>query len=309
MQWVLVATLPGVAAQIYFFGWKILLNIVLCVIACVSFEALALRLRRRDIRASLVDCSAIVTAALLGITLPPDASWWLAPIGSAFAILLAKHAYGGLGQNLFNPAMVGYALLLVSFPISMTQWSAPLGAGAVDGTTMATALHVVRENHGQLMADLWKHEPQIGTWGGRGWEWINLGFLAGGLFLLRKKYFTWHAPIGMLATIALCATFFYDGGSSASGGSPIFHLLSGATMVGAFFIVTDPVTSPTTRLGRLLAGILVGALTCLLRYASSYPDGIAFAILLMNFATPLLDQYTQPRVIGHLKRKLLRERQ
>lgn len=307
MQWVMLALLPGVAAQIWYFGWGTLVNIVLCAASCAAYEALALYLRQRDIRTGLTDGSAIITAVLIGVALPTQATWWLAPVACAVAILLGKHAYGGLGHNLFNPAIAGYAFLLVCFPAEMTQWPAPRGAGAVDGTTMATALHVVRENHSQLFIDLMQREPQMGSWGGHGWEWVNIGFLAGGLFLLHRKFFTWHAPVGMLVALAICAALFHDNGSSASGGSPIFHLFSGATMLGAFFIVTDPVTSPTTRLGRLLAGMLVGVLVYLLRHASQYPEGIAFAVLLMNMATPLLDHYTQPRVLGHEQRRARRE--
>lgn len=310
MRWVLLALLPGVVAQTYFFGWGTLLNIVLCALGCLASETFALFLRKTPashIRNTLMDLSALITAVLLGVALPAGAPWWIPLLGSVFAILLAKHAYGGLGQNLFNPAMAGYAFLLLSFPLAMTQWPAPLGVGnvggaldgALDGTTMATALHVVRENQSLLMADLWQRQPLMGTWGGRGWEWVNIGFLAGGLLLLHRKLFSWHGPLAMLATLAFCSAIFYDNGSSASGGSPLFHLFSGATMVGAFFILTEPVTSPTTARGRLLAGALVGALTYLLRHASSYPDGVAFAILLMNFAAPLLDRYTQPRVMGH----------
>lgn len=309
MLWVLLAMLPGVLAQTYFFGWGTLLNILLCAVGGIASETFALFLRKtpiNHIRSTLSDLSALITAVLLGIAIPAGAPWWIPLLGSAFAILLAKHAYGGLGQNLFNPAMAGYAFLLLSFPLAMTQWPAPLGIGAVDGNldgmTMATALHVVRENQSLLMVDLWQRQPLLGMWGGRGWEWVNIGFLAGGLMLLHRKIFSWHAPLSMLATLAFCSVIFFDNGSSASGGSPVFHLFSGATMVGAFFILTEPVTSPTTPRGRLLAGVLVGALTYLLRHTSSYPDGIAFAILLMNFAAPLLDQYTQPRVMGHARK-------
>jgi electron transport complex protein RnfD len=305
MRWVLLAMAPGVIAQSYFFGWGTLLNLLLCAIGCAGCEALALHWRGRDIRNGLFDLSALITAVLLSLALPTAAPWWLPLLGSAFAILLVKHAFGGLGQNVFNPAMAAYVFLLLSFPLAMTQWPAPIGVAA-DGTTMATALHVVRENQSQLMADLYRRQPLLGAWGGRGWEWINIGFLAGGLVLLHRKIFTWHAPLGMLAALVFCAALFNDGGSSASGGSPIFHLFSGATMVGAFFIVTEPVTSPSPPRGRLLAGILVGALTYLLRHTSSYPDGVAFAVLLMNFAAPLIDQYTQPRAPGQrsLRRKV-----
>ena len=173
-----------------------------------------------------------------------------------------------MGYNPFNPAMVGYVILLISFPVQMTSWAAPHTLEQVpgildalracflpstfDGATMATPLDVLRQNDSLLMEDLWAQNPQFGRWGGVGWEWVNIAFLAGGAWLLYKRIFTWHAPLAMLAALALMAALFYDGGSSASGGSPLFHLLSGATMFGAFFIVTDPVTSAVSLRGRLI---------------------------------------------------------
>ena len=228
-----------------------------------------------------------------------------------------------MGYNPFNPAMVGYVVLLISFPVEMTTWAAPRQAFAgelpslldsisvlfvgreaiavftVDGITMATPLDMVKQNNSLLIEDLWQQSPQFGQWGGLGWEWANLGFLAGGLFLLSQRVFTWHAPISMLISLTVVSALFYDGGSSASGGSPLFHLLSGATMLGAFFIVTDPVTSAVSIKGRMIYGALIGLLLYLIRVWGNYPDAIAFAVLLMNFAAPLLDYYTQPRTYGH----------
>lgn len=324
MQLVLAATLPGVFALTWWFGFGTLVNILWASIAALGCEALALKLRRRPIGFYLRDGSALVTAVLLAIALPPGSPWWLILIGVAFAILIAKHLYGGLGYNPFNPAMIGYVVLLVSFPVEMTRWLAPLGAGelatpgpldalllslealdgaAVDALTMATPLDLVTQNDSLLMADLWRQNRQFGQWGGRGWEWVNLAFLAGGLFLLQQRVFTWHAPVAMLAALAVMAALFHDGGSAASGGSPLFHLLSGATMFGAFFIVTDPVTSAVSTRGRLIYGALIGVLVYLIRHWGNYPDAIAFAVLLMNFAAPLLDYFTQPRVYGHQRQR------
>jgi electron transport complex protein RnfD len=168
-----------------------------------------------------------------------------------------------------------------------------------DGATMATPLDVVRQNSSLLINDLWAQNPQFGLWAGVGWEWVNIAFLAGGLWLLYKRVFTWHAPVAMLAALALMAALFYDGGSSASGGSPLFHLLSGATMFGAFFIVTDPVTSAVSLRGRLIYGALIGVLIYIIRVRGNYPDAVAFAVLIMNFAAPFIDYYTQPRTYGH----------
>lgn len=327
MMLVLAATLPGVAAMTWFFGFGTLVNIAWACVVALACEVLALQLRRRPVGFYLRDGSALVTAVLLAIALPPAAPWWLILIGVAFAILIAKHLYGGLGYNPFNPAMIGYVVLLISFPVEMTRWPAPLGAmegglpgvtaesvlgplaalqqflgiatSSIDAYTMATPLDVLKQNTSLLMADLRQQNPQFGRWGGTGWEWANLGFLAGGLFLLYRRVFTWHAPIAMLAALTIMAALFYDGGSAASGGSPLFHLFAGATMFGAFFIVTDPVTSAVSTRGRLIYGATIGVLVYVIRHWGNYPDAIAFAVLLMNFAAPLLDHYTQPRVYGH----------
>lgn len=315
MQQVLLATVPGIIVLTYFFGFGTLVNIVWGGILAVAFEALALALRGRPPGFFLKDCSALVTSTLLCIALPPYAPWWLVAVGVASSILLAKHLYGGLGYNPFNPAMVGYVVLLISFPLQMTAWAPPRGLGEVpglldalqacflpasyDAVTMATPLDVLKQNNSLLIEDLWVQEAQFGRWAGIGWEWVNIAFLLGGAWLLYRRIFTWHAPVAMLASMALLAAIFYDGGSSASGGSPLFHLLSGATMLGAFFIITDPVSSAVSNRGRLIYGALIGALVYIIRVRGNYPDALAFAVLIMNFAAPFIDNYTQPRTYGH----------
>lgn len=316
MRRVLIATVPGVIALTWFFGFGTLVNIIWASLVAVACEALALTLRRKPLGFYLQDYSALVTATLLGIALPPYAPWWLIAIGVASAILMAKHLYGGLGYNPFNPAMVGYVVLLISFPVQMTAWAPPRGLGETpgllqalqacfipaqyDAVTMATPLDIVRQNNSLLLEDLWR-DPLFGRWAGIGWEWVNLAFLAGGLWLLYRRVFSWHAPVAMLASLGLMAALFYDGGSSASGGSPLFHLLSGATMFGAFFIVTDPVSSAVSVRGRLIFGALVGTLVYLIRAWGNYPDAVAFAILVANFSAPFIDHYSQPRSYGHSK--------
>lgn len=319
MQTVLLATLPGIIVLTHFFGFGTIVNILWgCIVALVC-EALALKLRGRPLGFYLGDFSAVVTAFLLCIALPPYSPWWLIAVGIASAILLAKHLYGGMGYNPFNPAMAGYVVLLISFPVQMTSWAPPITAGEVpgiiealkacflpaafDGATMATPLDVLRQNNSLLMEDLWAANPQFGRWGGIGWEWVNIAFLAGGAWLLYKRIFTWHAPVAMLLALAAMAALFYDGGSSGSGGSPLFHLLSGATMFGAFFIVTDPVTSAVSVRGRLIYGALIGVLIYTIRVRGNYPDAVAFAVLIMNFAAPFIDYYTQPRTYGHAKKE------
>ncbi|MDG1386859.1 MAG: electron transport complex subunit RsxD [Halioglobus sp.] len=319
MQNVLLATVPGVIVLTHFFGFGTLVNIIWASILALAFEALALRLRKRPLGFYLGDYSALVTAVLLGIALPPYSPWWLIAVGIASSILLAKHLYGGLGYNPFNPAMVGYVVLLISFPVQMSSWAAPRGVGELpglldalqacftpgnfDAVTMATPLDLLKQNNSLLMDDLWQQNAQFGRWAGIGWEWASLAFLAGGLWLLYQRVFTWHAPVAMLVALALTAALFYDGGSSASGGSPLFHLLSGATMFGAFFIITDPVSSAVSTRGRLVFGALIGLLVYLIRVYGNYPDAVAFAVLIMNFAAPFIDQYTQPRSYGHAARR------
>lgn len=315
MQNVLLALIPGVIVLTHFFGFGTLVNIIWGCTLAIAFESLALVLRGRPPIFYLKDLSAVVTAALLCIALPPYSPWWLIAVGIACAILIAKHFYGGLGYNPFNPAMVGYVVLLISFPLQMTAWSPPQGEAdlpgfmqalqacftpaSFDGVTMATPLDILRQNNGMLIKDLWKQTPQFGRWAGLGWEWANIAFLAGGVWLLYQRIFTWHAPVAMLASLGLMASLFYDGGSSASGGSPLFHWLSGATMLGAFFIVTDPVTSAVSLRGRLIYGALIGILIYLIRVWGNYPDAVAFAVLIMNFAAPFIDYYTQPTSYGH----------
>ncbi|NKI16296.1 electron transport complex subunit RsxD [Spongiibacter sp. KMU-166] len=324
MRLVLLATLPGIVSLTWFFGFGTLVNILWASLFALAFEALALKLRRRPLAFYLSDCSALVTAFLLAIALPPAAPVWLIAVGIGFAILICKHMYGGMGYNPFNPAMAAYVLLLISFPVDMTNWLAPRGAISVaelpgpidallrslgaastqfDAVTMATPLDLLKQNDALLLDDLWAQSPQFGQFAGLGWEWANVGFLLGGLYLLYRRVFTWHAPVSMLASLTVIAALFYDGGSSASGGSPLFHLLSGATMFGAFFIVTDPVTSAVSNRGRVFYGAVIGILVYTIRSWGNYPDAVAFAVLLMNFAAPFIDHYTQPRTYGHKPRQ------
>lgn len=316
MRTVLLATLPGVIALSYYFGAGIIVNVVFGGLVAVLCEALALILRKQAIKPYLSDYSALVTSTLLCIALPPYAPWWLLLIGVSFSILIAKHLYGGLGYNPFNPAMVGYVVLLISFPLQMSTWAAPLGIAdsvpglpealracfnpsSFDAQTMATPLDILRQNQGMLLSDLYASNPQFGAFQGIGWAAANGAFLLGGLFLLYKRVFTWHAPAAMLLALSLCALMFYDEGSSASGGSPLFHLFSGATMFGAFFILTDPVSSAVSNRGRLIFGALIGVLIYTIRVRGNYPDAVAFAVLIANFAAPFIDNYTQPKVYGH----------
>ena len=313
MLLVLAATLPGVIVLTWLYGAGTLINLCWASAVALGCEALMLKVRQRPVQFFLRDGSALVTAVLLALALPPYSPWWLTLIATGSAIVFGKQLYGGLGQNPFNPAMIGYVVALVSFPVEMTSWPVPhavgLGAGLQhilgiaalpDGWSQATALDVMKLNKSLTLDELWAN-PAFGHFGGIGSEVVNLAFLAGGLFLLHKRLFSWHAPVGMLAALAVMSLVFWNGSGSDSNGSPLFHLLSGATMLGAFFIVTDPVSSATSNLGRLIFGAGVGILIYVIRAWGGYPDGVAFAVLLMNLAAPTIDYYTRPRTYGHRK--------
>ena len=332
MQYVLFATIPGFVALSWNFGWGTAINIVIAATVALACESAIMALRKRPVTFYLRDCSALVTAVLLGLALPPLAPWWLVALGTFFAIAIAKHLYGGLGYNPFNPAMIGYVVLLISFPVEMTTWITPrellaegvalpglaeslqrvfgVAQAAADGYTGATPLDAFKHSTGMLVSQFYQQEAlfreaEVIAFG---WEWVNFGFLLGGVWLLYKRVFTWHAPVAMLTALALMAALFYDGGSSTSGGSPLMHLFTGATMLGAFFIVTDPVTSAASNRGRLIYGAGIGVLIYIIRVWGSYPDAVAFAVLLMNFAAPLLDNYTLPRTYGHNKSRKATEK-
>jgi len=293
---VLAALAPVLAVLVYLHGPRPVMLLVVAAVTALACEALAMRLRGRAARPALRDGSVLVTAALLALAVPPGLPWWLLVFGTAVAVLLAKHAYGGLGQNPFNPAMVGYAVLLVSFPLEMTQWPAP-GAGW-DAVTGATALDTLRTGlrESYTMQEILAG-PAFGRVGASGGEWVNLAALAGGLYLLARRVIRWHIPVAVLAGLAVPAALahLFDPGAYAGAA---FHLASGAAMLGAFFIATDPVSAATSDRGRLVYGAGIGLLTWIIRSWGGFPEGLAFAVLLMNLAAPLIDRYTVPRIHG-----------
>ncbi len=328
MRQVIYATLPGLAVLTWLFGWGTVINVLWAVVVALVSEALILKARARPVAFYLKDYSAVLTAVLLALALPPTSPWWLTLIAVSFAIVFGKQLYGGLGQNPFNPAMLGYVVVLISFPVEMTSWPAWRGieavvpdvqatlglvdglsrifmpsGGAIDGWTQATPLDVVKINSSLTMAELHASSPVFGQFAGYGWEWVSLAYLVGGAALLYKRIYSWHAPVGMLGALALMSLLFWNGSGSDSNGSPLFHLFSGATMLGAFFIVTDPVSGATSKLGRLIFGAGVGILVYVIRAWGGYPDAVAFAVLLMNLAAPTIDYYSTPRTYGHSKAK------
>jgi electron transport complex protein RnfD len=290
--------------------------LVIATLAALAAEAVMLHLQKKPQAIFLSDGSAIVTAWLIALTFPPLAPWWLVVTGTAFAIVVAKHLYGGLGQNPFNPAMVAFAVCIVAFPALMSQWpnlslelpfvdqvNVILGlAPRVDALSGATPLDAMKTalklgdgsvNVVQLLAN----QDIYGNFAGRGWEWVAAGYLLGGLWLWQRKLITWHVPVAFIgALVAISgALWLYQ---PAQFANPVFHLFSGGAMIGAFFIATDPVSGCTTPRGKLIFGAGAGLLAYIIRVFGGYPDGVAFAVLLMNLCAPLIDLLTQPRIFG-----------
>ncbi len=321
MRQVLYALCPGIVVYTWFFGTGMLMQILLASAFALLFETLMLKVRKQPLALFLNDGSAIVTAVLFALCLPPLAPWWIACIGMFFAIVITKHLYGGLGYNVFNPAMVGYAVVLISFPQAMTQWLppmaiAPVDIGFLDGlrsiltghlpagltwdaVTQATPLDAIRSSvaNGQTVAEA-RHLATFGDVGGRGWEWVANAYAAGGIWLIWQRVISWQVPTALIGSVFLLglAGFVLDPGSNPS---PLQHIFYGAVVLAAFFIATDPVSGCTSPHGRLIFGAGVGILTLIIRRWGAYPDGVAFAVLLMNMAAPLIDRYTRPRIYGH----------
>jgi electron transport complex protein RnfD len=320
---VILALTPGTLALIWYFGWGVAINMALATLFAVLAEAVALKLRGRPALPTLRDLSAVVTALLFALAVPPTLPWWLTLMGMVFAIGVAKQLYGGLGYNPFNPAMAGYVFLLVSYPLAMTSWlppqmladhhlgfldalrltftGSPPDGLSWDAITMATPLDEMRtELEQNRMIEEIRTSPLWGDYGGRGWEWVGNWFLLGGIYLLWRRVISWHIPVSMLAGLLLIAGFFWSLDPETHP-FPAFHMFSGGAVLGAFFIATDPVTSCTTRKGQLIFGASIGVLVFVIRSWGGYPDAVAFSVLLMNIAAPTIDYYTQPRVFGHGK--------
>jgi len=302
MRQVSYALALGVGAQVYFFGSSVLIQIFLACITGLITEALFLRLRGSEIKPSIVDGSVILTAILLAISIPSIAPWWIIVLGVSFAVIFGKQIFGGLGNNPFNPAMLGYAFLLISYPVQMTLWPAEylsLGQAAdvifglpnIDGLTGATSLDHLKT---QLTMGISIQELELNS---ISQLWINIGFLLGGIYLLLRRIIFWQIPVSLLLGVVVMSTalFLVDSNQFASS---LFHLVNGATMLAAFFIATDPVTASTTNSGRIIYGFLIGILIVIIRVFGGYPDAVAFAVLLLNITVPLIDFYTQPKVFG-----------
>ena len=302
MRQVIYALVLGVSASYVFFGWGVVIQILLGTISALVVEAVFVAMRGRQVLASISDGSAALTGILLAISIPAIAPWWVVVVGVAFAIIFGKQLYGGLGNNPFNPAMLGYAFLLISYPLQMTTWPVDfLSFSQVvdevfnlvnfDGISGATRLDDVKTSL-SLGSDIATLQVRSISQ-----AWINIGFLVGGVYLLARKIIFWHIPVAVLSGILIMALLISMFDSQQH--LPVQnHLILGGTMLGAFFIATDPVSASTTPKGRLIYGFLMGVLIVIIRAYGGYPDGIAFAVLLMNMMVPLIDQYTQPKVFG-----------
>lgn len=332
IMWMVAGALvPAAVFSVYTFGINALMVITVGVASAVISEAIYLRLLRKPVTVS--DGSAVITGLLLAMNVPPDVPLWVTGIGSAFSIIIAKQLFGGLGYNIFNPALAGRAFLMASWPVYMTtRWHhfSPLNvlsgnaaniAGlpntAYDTITQATPLGALKEIP-KILADLNITPEQfyttlfskdimkslfIGNTGGCVGETSAALLLLGGLFLLYKRIISWHIPVSYIGTVAIITAVYY-----ALTGSPyvtravLFHLLSGGLMLGAFFMATDMVTSPVTHGGMIIMGIGCGIITCVIRLFGGYPEGVSYSILLMNATVPLIDRFTKPRVFGTGKR-------
>lgn len=323
MLHVMLALVPAALAHVWYFGPGILFNLIVASVFCVGGEAMMMRARGRDPKLALLDCSALVTAVLLAFALPSLTPWWVTATGALFGVVVAKHLYGGIGFNIFNPAMAGYVVILVTFPMEMNLWVAPsMGdidyielnifqtlqytlTGALpdalgfDAISRATPLDAMQSGLRNLRTyEEIRAYPIMGDFGGRGWEWIGNAIACGGFWLLVKKIIRWQIPTGVFAGLLIPAGVMYiiDPGTNASPG---FYLFSGATILCAFFIATDPVSAATSPKGRFVYGLGIGLLIYIIRRWGAYADGVAFAVLLMNMATPAIDYVTRPAIVGH----------
>jgi electron transport complex protein RnfD len=300
---VIIALLPATFAGAWFFGARALLVAAVTVCACVCAEYVSRRIMGRE--SAIGDLSAAVTGLLLALNLPPGIELWMAAVGGAAAIILIKQIFGGIGQNFMNPALSGRVIMLISWGASMTRWAAPgwafaAAAGGVDAISSATPLALAKEcfRTGAGGALPGYADMLLGNVAGCIGETSAIAILIGGAYLLARKVITWHIPAAYIGTAAVMAWAFGGAGGAPFGGDPLYHLLGGGLMLGAFFMATDYSTSPMTKTGKIIMGAGCGVLTVVIRLYTGYPEGVSFSILIMNVVTPLIDRYTVPRVFG-----------
>ncbi len=279
MGGVLIALVPALIAATIVFGWYSLVLVAVCAAAAVVTEWVWMALRQKEAKAIVQDYSAALTGVLLAFTLPPTTPIWMAILGSVVAITIGKQIFGGLGFNIFNPALVGRAFLTASFPMAMTDW-------VLDGTSTATPLGGAAATNLELF---------LGTIGGSLGETSALALLLGGAYLLYKRLIDWRLPLGYLGAVVVLALLV--------GEDPIFHLLAGGLMLGAFYMLTDPVTSPLSRKGRWIYAVVAGIIVFMVRVWGDAPGGVLYSILIMNMAVPLLDRFLPDRIFGEVNAK------
>jgi electron transport complex protein RnfD len=304
---VIIALLPALAAGIAFFGWDALRLTLICVATCVISEFLTRKIMKRD--TGINDLSAVVTGILLALNLPPSLPGWMAVVGSLCAIVIAKQVYGGIGYNLFNPALVGRCVLLVSFPVAMTSWAVPNFLPVhLDATTMATPLGAWKTawSNGQTPSGYFEmftlKSLLVGNRPGCIGETSTLALLAGGAFLLWRRCISWHTPVAFIGSVALFAVILHQV-DPVRNLPPLYHVLSGGIFLGALFMATDMVTTPVTGRGMFIFGLGCGIITMIIRKWGGYPEGVSFSILIMNSLTPLINRFTRPRVFGHTRKE------
>lgn len=287
---VIIALVPASAAGIYFFGLRAAILIAVTVASCVVFEYLTRKALKRS--NTISDLSAVVTGLLLALNLPPELPLWMAIIGSLFAIVIVKQLFGGIGQNFLNPALAARAFLLISYGTKMTTWTQPSMNTVVDAVSFATPLGALKEG-GQLpeLIDMF-----IGRTGGSMGETSALALIIGGVYLLARGVITWHIPVIYIGSAGLFAWIL--GPEGIFTGDPLFNILAGGLMIGAIYMATDYTTSPMTVKGMVIYAAGCGILTILFRRYTNMPEGVSYAILLMNVAVPIIDRYTKPGRFG-----------
>ena len=311
MYGVIIAMLPAFFVSVYYFGFDAIKVNLIAIAACIFFEWLFQKVFIKG-KPTIVDGSAIVTGMLLAFNVPSNLPWWIIIIGALVAIGIAKMSFGGLGNNPFNPALVGRVFLLISFPVQMTSWPkiSVLNFAMTDAQTGATPLAIVKEGlkNGEGFSNIMDSMPHsyadmlMGNIGGSLGEISAIALLIGGLFMLFRKIITWHIPVSILGTVAIFTGILY-GINSEIYADPTFHLLTGGLMLGAIFMATDMVTSPMTPKGMIIYGVGIGVITVLIRVWGAYPEGVSFAILLMNAVVPLINNWSKPKRFGETVKK------
>ena len=301
MYGVLIALVPTFIFSIVFFGLGAILVTLTSVAACLVFEYVIQKYLMKQ-RPTIWDGSAIITGVLLAFNLPSSLPLWIVVIGALVAIGIGKMSFGGLGNNIFNPALVGRVFLLISFPVQMTTWPVPNGFATADAVTGATPLALVKEavKNGQAVGDtlssvgITTGNLILGNIGGSLGEVAAIGLLLGFAYMLIRKIISWHIPVAIFATVIVFSGIL-NLADPAQFAGPVFHLFTGGLMLGAIFMATDYVTSPMTHKGMLIYGVGIGLLTVIIRVFGAYPEGMSFAILIMNGFTPLINRYCKPR--------------